>query len=142
MARHASVAARQSGQDAVAWAAPRVDEARSWAAPRLERTGIAVRDNIAPKISDALVTAAHRLDAKPPKKRRWPRVLVGFALLAAIAGAAAAIKRRRTPELASHLQPSQAAAEGTAEPMTEEPDRTAESNGKADAETSRQYLGS
>jgi hypothetical protein len=140
MAKQASIAARHGAEDAVAWAAPRVDEARSWAAPRIERTGIAVRDSIAPKISDALVTAAHRLDARPPKKRRWPRVLVGVALLAAIAGAAAAIKRRRGPELASHQQPSQAAAEGAAAPMTEEPDRTAEANGKADADASRQFL--
>jgi hypothetical protein len=142
IARQASTAARQGGQDAMAWAVPRVDEARSWAAPKLERTGIAVRDNIAPKISDALVTAAHRLDAKPPRKRRWPRLLIGLALLTAIASVAAAILRRRKPGPAVQQPPSQAAADSTVAPAAQEPDRTAEANGKADAEASRQYLGS
>ena len=73
IAKQAGIAARHGAEDAVAWAAPRVDEARSWVAPRIERTGIAVRDSIAPRISDALVTAAHgflTLERLSPFRRR------------------------------------------------------------------------
>jgi hypothetical protein len=109
MAKNAGMAARHSAEDAAAWAAPRVREARSWAAPRVEQAGLAVRDKIAPAISDkiaptissALLDAAHRIDdgsgpAEP--RRRWPRVLGGFAMVAAIASAIAAVVMRRRPQ--------------------------------------------
>ena len=137
MAKQAGIAARQGAEDAVAWAAPRVDEARSWVAPRIERTGIAVRDSIAPRISDALVTAAHKVDATP-SKRRWPRAMIGFALLA-IAGAVAAIIRRNRPDPFADEPPSQAADIPAASTATDEKsDRNAEANGGQPAEASAQ----
>jgi len=140
MAKQAGIAARHGAEDAVAWAAPRVDEARSWVAPRIERTGIAVRDSIAPRISDALVTAAHRVDATPSKRRRWPRLLVGFALLAAIAGAVAAIARRNRPDPFADEPPSQAADIPAAPAATDEQDdRHAEANGSQPAEANAQF---
>ncbi len=106
MAKNAGLAAKQSAEDAVAWAAPRVRDARAWAAPHVEQAGLAVRDKIAPAISEkiapavsaALVEAAHRLDDPTPRRRRWPRVLAGIAMLAAAGSAVAAAILRRRPE--------------------------------------------
>jgi hypothetical protein len=101
LARNASDVARQRAEAAMEWMSPRVSEARSWAAPYVERTGIAVRDTIAPKVSDALVTAAHRLDGRRPP-RRWPKVVAGIAMLVAAGCAAAAaflLSSKREPEL-------------------------------------------
>jgi hypothetical protein len=139
IAKQAGIAARHGAEDAVAWAAPRVDEARSWAAPRIERTGIAVRDSIAPRISDALVTAAHRVDTTPSKRRRWPRLLIGFALLAAIASAVAAIARRNRTDPFADEPSSQAADIPAAAPATDESDRHSEANGGQPTEANAQF---
>ncbi|HTV99163.1 MAG TPA: hypothetical protein VMF87_02600 [Streptosporangiaceae bacterium] len=111
IAKNAGMAARQSAEDAAAWAAPRVQDARAWAAPQLEQAGVAVRDKIAPAISEklapaisaALVDAAHRLDDSVPaaRRRRWPRVLGGFAMIAAVCSAVAAVVMRRRPEVST-----------------------------------------
>jgi hypothetical protein len=113
LAKNAGLAARQSAEDAMAqasaWAAPRVKDARTWVAPHVEQAGIAVRDKIgpaisekiAPTISEVLVEAAHRLDDSPPRRKRWPRVLAGFAMLAAVGSAVAAVMLRRKPDFAS-----------------------------------------
>jgi hypothetical protein len=100
-AKVAGLAARQSAEDAVAWAAPRVQEARSWAAPHVEQAGVAVREKIAPTISSALVEAANRLDPAPRQRKRWPRVLAGFAMIAAVGSAVAAVALRRKPDFSS-----------------------------------------
>ena len=106
LARSAGVTVRHSAEDAVAWAAPMVKDARAWAAPHVEHVGLAVRDKIAPAIaeriapaiSDAIVEAAHRLDAPTaPRRRLWPRVLAGVAMLAAAGSAVAAAVLRRRP---------------------------------------------
>ena len=97
-AEDAAAWARPRVDDAVTWARPHVDDARSWAAPRLERSGLAVQESIAPAISEAMVSAAHKLNVKPARKRRrWARVLAGTMMLAAAATAAAAVAMRRRP---------------------------------------------
>jgi hypothetical protein len=109
LARSAGLAAKQSAEDAVAWAAPRVKDARTWVAPHVEQAGIAVRDKIgpaisekiAPTISEVLFEAAHRLDDSPPRRKRWPRLLAGFAMIAAVGSAVAAVMLRRRPDFAS-----------------------------------------
>ena len=109
LARNAGLAAMRSAEDAVAWATPRVKDARTWVAPHVEQAGIAVRDKIgpaisekiAPTISEVLFEAAHRLDDSPPRRKRWPRLLAGFAMLAAVGSAAAAVILRRRPDFAS-----------------------------------------
>ncbi|HUC57698.1 MAG TPA: hypothetical protein VMA95_09875 [Streptosporangiaceae bacterium] len=64
---------------------------RAWAAPQLERTGHALQDNVAPKVSAMLSTAAKRIDPAKPKRGQW-RLPVGIAAaLAAAASAAAAV---------------------------------------------------
>jgi len=105
MAKNVGLTARQGAEDAVAWATPRVRDARAWAAPQVEQAGLAVREKIAPAISekiapaisDAIIEAAHWLDNPPPRRRLWPRVLGGIAMLAAAGSAIAAAVLRRRP---------------------------------------------
>jgi hypothetical protein len=102
VARNAGLTCRQGADVVVAWANPRVRGARVWAAPRVEQAGFAVRDQIGPAVSAALIEAAHRLDdpppPPPPRRSRWPWVLAGIGLLAAAGSAAAAIMLKRRPE--------------------------------------------
>ena len=82
-----------------------MDDARAWAAPRLERSGVAVQESIAPAISDAMITAARKLDVKPARqRRRWAGVLTTVTLLAAAASAAAAVLLRRKPAEFAYTQ--------------------------------------
>ncbi len=69
---------------------------RAWAAPRIDRTGKAIQDNVAPKVSSMLGAAAERIDPAKPRRGRW-RLPVGIlAAAAAAASAAAAVFRSRT----------------------------------------------
>jgi len=130
MAKTAGLAAKSSAGEAVARAAPRVQDARAWAAPHVEQAGIAVRDKIAPTISAALVEAARRLDASP-KRRRWPRVLAGVALLAAAGSAIAAAVLRRRSDVVNFGAEGYASQDG-ATPAAGETDGT-RASGKAQA---------
>jgi len=146
LAKTAGLAAKSSAEEAVARAAPRVQDARArvaphvqdaraWAAPHVEQAGIAVRDKIAPTISAALVEAAHRLDVSP-KRRRWPRVLAGVALLAAAGSAIAAVVLRRRSEVVNFGAEGYASQDG-AMPAAGETDGTrasdkAQANGSGD----------
>jgi hypothetical protein len=113
VAKNVGLAAKQSAENAVAWATPRVMGARSWAAPHVEQAGVAVRDKIGPAISSALVETAHRLDAAPQRRKRWPRVLAGFAMVAAVGSAVAAVVLRRKPDFASLGDQDQVPGEST-----------------------------
>jgi hypothetical protein len=121
VAKNVGLAAKQSAEDAVAWATPRVMEARSWAAPHVEQAGVAVRDKIGPAISEkitpaissALVEAAHRLDATTARRKRWSRVVAGFAMVAAVGSAVAAIMLRRKPDVSSFVTEDQVPDGGT-----------------------------
>jgi hypothetical protein len=97
-AEDAAAWARPRADEVAAWARPRVDDARSWAAPRLERSGLAVQDTIAPAISEAMISAARKIEVKPePRRRRWASMIAAVTLLAAAASAAAAVLLRRKP---------------------------------------------
>jgi hypothetical protein len=79
------------------WTAPYVNQARTWTAPHIERSGLAIRDTIAPKICGALVATARRVDVTPPtppRRRRWPKLVAGTAIAVAAASAAAAVALR------------------------------------------------
>jgi hypothetical protein len=68
---------------------------RAWAAPQVERTGQVLQDNVAPKVSAMLSSAAQRIDPAKPKRGQW-RLPVGIAAaLAAAASAAAAMLSRQ-----------------------------------------------
>jgi hypothetical protein len=98
--------------DAAAWAKPHVDDARAWAAPRLERSGVAVQETLAPAISEAIVSAARKLDVKPARKRRrWATVLAVSMLLAAAGSAAAAVALRRRPSVVGYEPADQGSAD-------------------------------
>jgi hypothetical protein len=84
---------------------------RAWAAPQLERAGHGLQENVAPKVSSLMSSAAKRIEPAKPPRRQWGK-LVGVALsvvAAAAAAAAAAILRGRKP------------AETSAEAMDSEP---------------------
>jgi hypothetical protein len=72
----------------------RVHKTRGWAAPQIEHTGQVLQDNVAPKVAALLSAAARRLEPTKPPRRRW-RKLAGVAILAAAAGAVAAVVRNR-----------------------------------------------
>jgi hypothetical protein len=101
MVKTAGLATRDSARNAATWAAPRVNGARAWTAPRIERSGLVIKDTIAPKISETLTATARRVDVNAPRpgvtapRRRWPKVVAGAALLAAAGAAAAIVLRRR-----------------------------------------------
>jgi hypothetical protein len=95
LAQNAGATIRNSANDAVVWATPKLNDLRTWAAPQIEQAGFAVRDTIAPRISDALVQTARRVEVPKPRRRRWPGLLVGTLLIAAAASAATAISRLR-----------------------------------------------
>jgi hypothetical protein len=115
MASNARRAARDGAAGAKTWATPHVHRARSWAAPRVESAGHAVRETIAPKVSDALVSAAQRIDHTPPTRHRWPKLLGIVALLAAAGSAAAAVIIRRWPVAATYDPAGQATPTSSAQ---------------------------
>jgi hypothetical protein len=102
MAKTAGMAARDGARNAATWAAPRVNGARAWTAPRIERSGLAIRDTIAPKICETLTATARRVDVQASgvvevtvRRRRWLKVGAGTAMLAAVGAAAVVVLLRR-----------------------------------------------
>jgi hypothetical protein len=79
-----------------------VHKTRGWAAPQLERTGKALEDRVAPRISALLTSAAQRIEPAEPHQRRW-RKLAGISILTTAASAIAAFLRHRSK---SDLTPS------------------------------------
>lgn len=70
--------------------------ARVWAAPRIERTGVAVQERLAPRVSEMMVSTARRVQPRVVRsRRRWPLVVGGIALLAAGGAAAAVLRSQR-----------------------------------------------
>jgi hypothetical protein len=109
LAKNASTTATQSLQSAREWAAPRVGQgvhhARGWAAPRIEQAGRALTESVAPKVSGMLTDTAHRIEpsSHSGKRRMWPRLLTGLAIVAAAGGAIGAILRRRSAKMTEDL---------------------------------------
>jgi hypothetical protein len=94
LARIAGTSIRHGADDAVAWVTPKVDAARSWAAPQLEQSAHAISESLAPMISSALITAAHKIDVPKRKSRQRGRLVAGSMLLAAAGGLATALVMR------------------------------------------------
>jgi hypothetical protein len=119
MTKTAGMAARDGARRSATWAAPRVDGARAWTAPHIERSGLAIRDTIAPKICETLTATARRVDVTAPRvvdvtarRPRWPEVVAGTAILMA-AGAAAAVVLRHRKNDGTGGAPAEAAEAGT-----------------------------
>jgi hypothetical protein len=70
--------------------------ARVWAAPRVERTGVAVQERLAPKVSSMMVATARRMEPAPARsRRRWPAVIAGIVMLGAAAAAGGLLRSQR-----------------------------------------------
>jgi len=126
LARTAAAAARQQA-----------DKTRAWAAPQVERAGQVLQDNIAPKASSLLSSAAHRIDpARDPARPRRPwGKLAGASAAAAGASAAAAFAaavRRRMKSAAAEAKDQPAEAPDTA-PGAEAAPAAETNNGAATA---------
>jgi hypothetical protein len=106
-----------------------VYRARVWAAPRVERTGHALEERVAPKISGMLAATARRMQPPQPKhRRRWPKVMAGIGMLAA--GGAATVAAWRSRRGSAFI----AKPDGPSEPMTGPNGQSADRE-SADAET-------
>jgi len=119
MTKTAGRAARDGARSAATWAAPRVNGARAWTAPRIERSGLAIRDTIAPKIYETLTATARRVDVPASgvvevtaRRRRWLKVGAGTAMLAAVGAATVVVILRRKND-ATDKAPEEAAETGT-----------------------------
>jgi hypothetical protein len=68
---------------------------RAWAAPQIEHAGQVLQDNVAPKVSDALASAARKIEPDKPKTGRLRALSIVSVVLAAAASAVAALARKR-----------------------------------------------
>ncbi len=97
----AAAQVRPLASSAVAAARRGVHRTRAWAAPQVDRTGQALQDSVAPKVSALLSSAARRLEPAKPKRRPWRKLAVSSGLTAAASAAAAVVLNRRKPEAAT-----------------------------------------
>ena len=87
-----------------------------------------------PKVSAPLPAAARRLEPAKPRRRRW-RKLAGISMLAAAAGAVAAvIRNRRKPEVTT---PAAGADADDVTPAAEMRDGQGRTSADADADVNR-----
>jgi hypothetical protein len=101
-ARRATKQVTPLGRSARLTAKRGVYGARVWAAPRVERTGNALQERVAPKVSAMLVATARRMEPAPPiRRRRWPKIMAGILMLAVGSAAAAVLRSRRGSGLIS-----------------------------------------
>ncbi len=88
-----------------------VYRARLWAAPRLDQAGQAVEQRVAPEVAGLLAAAARRIEPVQARRRRWPVVAAGIAVLA-VGGSAAAYLLNRRGQLGAHMEGGSADASG------------------------------
>jgi hypothetical protein len=100
-AKPAAAQVKPLASSAAAAARRGVHRTRAWAAPQVDRTGQALQDSVAPKVSALLSSAARRLEPAKPKRRPWRKLAVSSVLTAAASAAAAVVLKRRTPEAAT-----------------------------------------
>jgi len=96
VARNAGASVKQGTDSAIAWAMPYTDAARHWVAPRLEQSAHAISESIAPMVSDALLTAAGKIDVsqRKPRHRFGKIAIIAASVLVTLAGAAALVTMR------------------------------------------------
>ncbi len=92
-------------------------QTRTWAAPRVARTGQVLQEDVAPKVADALSSAARRIEPEKPRSRNW-WTLSGIALLLAAAATAAAAALRKRSTAASTAPADEGDETGSASPDT------------------------
>ena len=106
---------------------------RAWAAPRVERTGLVLQHNVAPKVSAWLSMAARRLEPAKPPRQRWRKLagLSGLAAAAAAGAAAVLVRNRQKPDSAP---PAAATDAGNVAPGTTASDGQASASTGADGQ--------
>ncbi len=95
LARNAGTSVKQGTDSAIAWVTPYADAARHWVAPRLEHSAHAINESIAPKISDALLSAANKIEVQPKPRHRLVKFAIVSVAMLLTAGAAALLAMRR-----------------------------------------------
>jgi hypothetical protein len=90
--------------------------ARAWAAPRVEAGGVAVQERLAPAVASAMVSAARSIEPPKAKRRRWPFIAAGVAVLGA--GCAAAVQVLRSKRNAASTTASEPATSPPVPPAT------------------------
>lgn len=120
-------------------AAQRIEDARYWAAPRLESAAHGFEDQVAPRVSEMLTTAARKIDPTPSRSRRWPMLMLLTGL--AVGAIGYTFYRRNAQQWTEHMKDSASDASRwvneKAEQTSESTDRMAtDVSNKAD-ETSR-----
>jgi hypothetical protein len=84
-----------------------VYQARVWAAPRVELAGVAVQERIAPAVSSAIVSTAHRMQpVEPQARRRWPVILAGVVTVSAGCVAAVLLRGQRAARFDADVAPA------------------------------------
>jgi hypothetical protein len=136
-AKIAGTAARDGARSAAQWTGPRINQARVWTAPRIERSGLAIKDTIAPKVCETLMAAARYVDVAAPgpevtaPRRRWPQIVAGTSVLVAVGAAAAVVLRRRKNDRA-YEAPGKPAEEATGLQATQDGQLGADGSGAED----------
>ncbi|MEV0382973.1 hypothetical protein [Nonomuraea sp. NPDC050643] len=121
MADHAKVVAAQ-----------RIEDARYWAAPRLESAAHGFEDQVAPKVSSMLTTAARRIDPKPSRSRRWPMLVLLSGLAVGTIGYM--FYRRNAQQWTEHMKDS---ASDASRWVDEKADRASQASDRMAADVSR-----
>ncbi|MFF4620091.1 YtxH domain-containing protein [Nonomuraea jabiensis] len=103
-------------------AAQRVEDARYWAAPRLHSAAHGFEEQVAPKVSSMLITAANKIDPTPTRSRRWPTLVLLTGL--AVGAIGYMFYRRNAQQWTEHMKES---ASDASRWVSEKADRTAES---------------
>ncbi|MFC5823331.1 YtxH domain-containing protein [Nonomuraea insulae] len=103
-------------------AAQRIEDARYWAAPRLESAAHGFEDQVAPKVSSMLSSAARKIDPKPSRSRRWPVLVLLTGL--AVGAIGYIFYRRNAQQWTEHMKDS---ASDASRWVNEKADRTSES---------------
>ncbi len=88
--------------------AQRIEDARYWAAPRLEEAAHRVEDQLAPKVSAMLATAADKIDPTPRRSRQWPVMILMTGLAVGTIGYL--FYRRNAQQWTEHMKDSAADA--------------------------------
>ena len=130
-ARQAAARVKPLASSPGAAARRRAHKTRAWVARMVERTGQALQDNVAAKVSAMWSSAAQRLEPAKPPSRRW-RKLAGISMLAAAASAVAALARsRKKPDVTT--SPVESDADDVT-PAAQMGDRQAKTSTDADAD--------
>jgi hypothetical protein len=124
-ARHAASQVSPYATTARANARRGMHTARSWAAPRLDRSGRALQERVAPKMSAMLRSAARRVEPPRAKRRRWPFMTAALVMVAGAASAAAGLLSKRGQDPFGRKAQEEAA--GT---QTEQATTSADANGR------------